>query len=149
VIPGRAAVRGPGGARAASASLAATLAGAVLAWSLVAACSAPPASPGPAGSPPAAASGSPAADSGAPVALPDPVTGAVIRLDAEGLTRVTGFRLRADDGIETDFRIGILENGAQFPPGHLAEHMATSTRIRVYYRDEAGERVVFRLEDAE
>jgi hypothetical protein len=146
VIAGPAAARITGAARAA----AGILAGAVLAGSLAAGCApAPDASPSSAGSAPPAASGSPAADSGAPVELPDPVTGAVIRLDAEGLTRVTGFRLRTDDGTEQDFRIGVLENGAQFPPGHLAEHMATSTRIRVYYREEAGERVVFRLEDAE
>ena len=43
--------------------------------------------------------------------------------------------------------IGILENGAQFPPGHLAEHMANASPVRVFFRDEGGQLVVYRLED--
>ena len=78
-----------------------------------------------------------------------PAVGLLTGIDAEGLTRVTGFRLRTDAGAEIPFRIGVLENGAEFPPGHLAEHMATTTRVRVFFREEGGERVVYRLEDAE
>jgi hypothetical protein len=81
--------------------------------------------------------------------LTSPAVGLLTGLDAEGLTRVTGFRLRTDDGAEVPFRLGILENGAEFPPGHLAEHMATTTKVRVFFRDEGGEHVVYRLEDAE
>jgi len=87
--------------------------------------------------------------SGSPVTPPSPVEGLLVRLDSEGLTKVEGFRLRTAAGAELDFRIGVLENGAQFPPGHLAEHMATSSRVRVFFRDAGGERVVYRLEDAE
>ena len=83
------------------------------------------------------------------VAVTSPVVGLLTDIDAEGLTRVTGFRLRTDDGTEVPFRIGILENGVEFPPGHLAEHMSTTTKIRVFFRDEVGEHVVYRLEDAE
>jgi hypothetical protein len=75
--------------------------------------------------------------------------GRLTDIDAEGLTEVSGFRLRTDDGADVQFRLGVLENGVEFPPGHLAEHMATTTKVRVYFRDEAGERVVYRLEDAE
>ena len=85
----------------------------------------------------------------ASVAVTSPAVGLLTGIDAEGLTRVTGFRLRTDDGAEVPFRIGVLENGAEFPPGHLAEHMATTTKVRVFFREEGGERVVYRLEDAE
>lgn len=83
-----------------------------------------------------------------PVTVASPVVGQLVRLDSSGLAKVTGFRLRTDDGTELELRIGILENGAEFPPGHLAEHMALGTPIRVFFRDEGGERVVYRLEDA-
>ena len=75
--------------------------------------------------------------------------GLLTDIDAEGLTKVTGFRLRTDDGAEVQFQVGVLENGVEFPPGHLAEHMTTTTKVRVFFRDEGGERVVYRLEDAE
>ena len=88
---------------------------------------------------------SPSAGSLAPVT--SPVTGRLTHIDAEGLTKVTAFRLRLDDGRELDFQIGILENGAQFPPGHLAEHMANASPVRVFFRDEGGHLVVYRLED--
>ena len=69
--------------------------------------------------------------------------GILTDIDSEGLTRVTGFRLRTDDGQEIAFKIGTLENGAEFPPGHLAEHMATSSPVRVYLpRATAGSLVV-------
>jgi hypothetical protein len=94
---------------------------------------------------PSAGAGGPGA-SEAPVS--SPLDGVVIRLQSEGLTKVIGFRLRTDTGREVDFAMGKLENGVEFPPGHLAEHMAAATRIRVFFRDEAGARVVYRLEDA-
>ncbi len=78
-----------------------------------------------------------------------PVTGRVIAIDSEGLTKVRGFTLRTDAGAEVPFVIGELENGADFPPGHLAEHMATASEVRAWYRDAGGQRVVYRLEDAD
>ncbi len=75
--------------------------------------------------------------------------GVVTSIESEGLADVRGFTLRQRDGAELEFTIGRLENGAEFPPGHLAEHQATVTAIRVFYRDEGDARVVFRMEDAE
>ena len=59
-----------------------------------------------------------------------------------------GFTLLTPDGRELEFTIGTLENGAQFPPGHLAEHQALASPIRVWYRTEDGALVAFRLEDS-
>ena len=87
--------------------------------------------------------------SGSPNPPAPPVVGQLVKLESEGLTRVRGFSLRTDDGAELEFRLGILENGAEFPPGHLAEHMALGTPIRVFFRLEGDERVVYKLEDAE
>jgi hypothetical protein len=74
-------------------------------------------------------------------------TGLVVAVDASGLTDVRGFTLRTADGRTVDFRIGVLENGAEFPPGHLLEHKATGVRIVVTYRQENGELVAVRLDD--
>jgi hypothetical protein len=96
------------------------------------------------------ASGSSGSASGSPgsrVNLASPVTGLLTKLDSEGLTKVIGFRMRLNDGEEVVFVIGTLENGAQFPPGHLAEHMATSSSVKVFFRDEGGSLVAYRLED--
>jgi hypothetical protein len=78
-----------------------------------------------------------------------PVTGVLVKIDSQGLTKVRGFTLRTDVGAEMTFTIGALENGAEFPPGHLAEHMTTSSPVRVFFRDEGGVPVVYRIEDAE
>ncbi len=87
--------------------------------------------------------------SGTPAAVPaSPVDGILIDIDSEGLTKVTGFRLRTAEGQEIAFKIGTLENGADFPPGHLAEHLATSSPVRVYFRAIGPDFVVYRLEDA-
>ena len=74
--------------------------------------------------------------------------GIVSSIDSEGLTNVRGFTLLTPDGRELEFAIGTLENGAQFPPGHLAEHQALASPIRVWYRTEGGSLVAFRLEDS-
>lgn len=108
---------------------------ALVATLLLAACGGPDATPSPA---PATV-----------VPLVSPVTGRLVKLDAEGLTRVRGFTMRLADGSEVPFVIGTLENGGEFPPGHLAEHMASSSAVRVFYRDEGGAHVVYRLEDGE
>lgn len=124
------------------------LAPAVLALAVVvpvlAACGGPVATPGGV----ASASLGPAL-SGSPVGLASPATGVLVRIDSEGLTKVRGFRLRLADGTEAEFTIGTLENGAQFPPGHLAEHMSSTSPVRVFFRDEGGVRVVYRIEDGD
>ncbi len=74
--------------------------------------------------------------------------GVVVSVDAVSLTDVRGFSIRTADGRTVNFRVGPLENGAEFPPGHLAEHAVTAMPILVTYRDEDGERVAVRLEDA-
>jgi hypothetical protein len=78
-----------------------------------------------------------------------PVTGKIVAIDSAGLTDVKGFTLRTADGREVPFTIGVLENGATFPPGHLAEHMASASDVRVSFRQEGGRLVVYRLEDAD
>ncbi len=122
---------------------AATLAVAALA--AIAACSASPVTtPGP-----IATSSLSVPASGTPGAEPtSPVDGILTDIDSEGLTKVTGFTLRTSDGQSITFKIGTLENGADFPPGHLAEHLATSSPVRVSFRVEGPDLVVYRLEDA-
>lgn len=118
---------------------------------LVAACAPAPTPPTPSAGPIATASMA-APASGTPVAsapgLVSPVTGVLTHIDAAGLAQVTGFTLRLDDGRLAVFRIGTLENAVEFPPGHLAEHLATSSPIRVFFRGEGLGLVVYRLEDA-
>jgi hypothetical protein len=75
-------------------------------------------------------------------------TGLVIAVDASGLTNVRGFTIRTDDGRTVEFRVGALENGAQFPPGHLLEHRATGVKVVVTYRQEDGALAAIRIEDA-
>ena len=75
--------------------------------------------------------------------------GIVSSIDSAGLTNVRGFTLLMPDGRELEFAIGRLENGAAFPPGHLAEHQALASPVRVWYRTEGDALVAFRLEDAQ
>ncbi|MEA2545293.1 MAG: hypothetical protein QOI09_566 [Chloroflexota bacterium] len=75
-------------------------------------------------------------------------TGVVIGVEATGLTSVQGFSMRTADGRTVDFRIGTLENGATFAPGHLAEHRVSLVPVRVTFVDENGAHVAVRLEDA-
>jgi hypothetical protein len=98
------------------------------------------------GSSATSATAGPEVRAGAPAS---PVTGVLVKIDSQGLTKVRGFTLRTDAGTEIPFTIGTLENGAEFPPGHLAEHMSTSSPVRVFFRDEGGTLVVYRIEDAE
>ena len=74
--------------------------------------------------------------------------GVIVRVESGGLDKVTGFDLRTSDQETVSFVIGDLENGAEFPPGHLVEHQATAQPVRIWYRTEGGERVAVRLEDA-
>ncbi len=75
-------------------------------------------------------------------------TGLVVAVDSSGLTDVRGFSIRTSDGRTVAFRIGVLENGAEFPPGHLLEHAATGVKVVVTYRRENGDLVAIRIDDA-
>jgi hypothetical protein len=128
---------------------------AVAAWLavlvLVVSCAAgPTATEGPRGSSSIAEPASAAPDDTvAASAMPaSPVDGVLIHIDATGLSDVSGFTLRLVTGREITFRMGTLENGDQFPPGHLASHMASSAPIRVWFRADGPDLVVYRLEDA-
>ncbi len=83
-----------------------------------------------------------------PSAPASPVEGVVTKIDATGLDKVNGFTIRTADGASLTFRIGTLENGAEFPPGHLKEHQATSSPVRVFFRPDGSDLVVYRIEDA-
>ena len=77
-----------------------------------------------------------------------PVDGVVIAVDSAGLGHVGGFTVRLAGGWSYVFKLGILENATEFSPSHLAEHMASSSPIRVFYRLENSVPTVYRLEDA-
>jgi hypothetical protein len=76
------------------------------------------------------------------------VDGIIVGVDSTGLSNVTAFRLRTDDGRTLEFGLQSLRNPVQFPPGHLAEHLANSVRVRVWYRDDGGRLEALWLEDA-
>ena len=80
--------------------------------------------------------------------LASPVDGVPIDIEAEGFTQVRAFTIRTDDGRQLRFLMGPLENATEFPPTHLAEHLAASTRIRVFFRPQGADQVAYRLEDA-
>jgi hypothetical protein len=80
--------------------------------------------------------------------ITSPVEGVIVSIDSGGLTDVRGFVLRVSGGVAFDFVLGPLENPTVFPPGHLGEHQATSSPVRVYFHLDGGRRVVYRLEDA-
>ena len=99
------------------------------------------------GRPVASLSGGPSGSlSGGPPA--SPVVGVLVSVDSHGLADVRGFDLRLEDGRVLNFTLGVFENPTEFPPGHLAEHLASSSPIRVFFRSEAGGLVVYRIEDA-
>lgn len=77
------------------------------------------------------------------------VLGVIVGVQAEGLGDVRSFRLRMQDGAVLGFELTALENGDEFPPGHLAEHQATAELVRIWYRDEDGTLLAIRIEDAE
>jgi hypothetical protein len=85
----------------------------------------------------------PSVPSGAATAV-----GVVTHLDTRSLGVVSSMTIRTADGQTLDFVIGKLENGAEFPLGHLASHQATGAPVRVWYRMEGSERVAYRIEDA-
>lgn len=76
------------------------------------------------------------------------VLGVVTAVDSAGLADVRSFTIRTDDGRTMTFALGPLENATEFPPGHLGEHLASSEPIRVWFRDDDGGQVAYRIEDA-
>lgn len=80
--------------------------------------------------------------------LASPVKGVLTHLDNAGLGKVTGFTLLVPDGSEVDFTMGVQENAAEFPAAHLSEHLASSEPVKVWFREEGGALVVYRIEDA-
>jgi hypothetical protein len=78
-----------------------------------------------------------------------PVEGVVTKVESTGLNEVASFDLRTANGTIYTFEIGDLENPVDFPPGHLREHMATSSLVRVFFDVDGDRFLVTRLEDAD
>jgi hypothetical protein len=76
------------------------------------------------------------------------VDGVIVGVAAEGLGDVRSFDLRLGDGTVRTFGLSALENGVEFPPGHLAEHQLTAEPVRVWYRTEGDVDLAIRLADA-
>ena len=76
------------------------------------------------------------------------IDGIIVAVDSAGLTDVKGFDLRSADGTTLTFSLERLENGATFPPGHLVEHQASASPVRVWYVTDGGVDYAIRLEDA-
>jgi len=77
-----------------------------------------------------------------------PIDGVVVAVDSAGLGNVHGFMLRIPGGATIQLTLGALENAAQFAPGHLAEHEASGTPVRVSFVVSGGVPTVYRIEDA-
>ena len=95
-----------------------------------------------------AAPGSSCCSPTAPPVPRSPVQGVVVAVDSSGLGRVAGFTVRVADGSTVEFELGALQNPTEFPPGHIAEHLASSQPVRVFFSPEPDRLVVYRLEDA-
>jgi len=77
-----------------------------------------------------------------------PIEGVVIAVDSASLGQVSSFVLRLADASTLRLTVGQLENATEFSPSHLNEHMASSEKVRAFFRMENGVPVVYRLEDA-
>ncbi len=75
------------------------------------------------------------------------VDGVIVGVKAESLGDVRSFTLRTSSGEVLEFGLASLENGDEFPPGHLAEHQVTAEMVRVWYRDDDGTMLAIRVED--
>jgi hypothetical protein len=76
-------------------------------------------------------------------------TGVVVAVDSGGgFGNVRGFTLRVAGGELLTFSLRELQNGGEFPPGHLVQHQADAFPVLVLYRMEGSERLALRLEDA-
>jgi hypothetical protein len=111
---------------------------------VVAACAPTTSSPSPVPTPSASAA-SQSSDSPFPTS---PLDGVVIDVSQTSLVDVLAFEIRTADGREFEFKVGELDNVAEFPPGHLAEHMADSVPIRVEFHVENNELIATHLDDA-
>jgi hypothetical protein len=89
----------------------------------------------------------PASSNDADIPL-SPVAGVVIAVQSEGLDKVHGFTLRTISGADVNFALGKLDNPTEFPPGHLAEHQASSAPVLVWFTVEGSKLLVYHLEDA-
>ena len=74
--------------------------------------------------------------------------GVVVAVDARSLTDVRSFTLRVAGGETLVFSLAKLENGAEFPPGHLGEHVGSGEPIEVTYRNDDGTLNAIRISDA-
>jgi hypothetical protein len=76
-------------------------------------------------------------------------TGLVTDIRDRSLTEVDRFTLRASDGQVAEYHVGRLTlDATSFPAGHLREHQLLNQPVLVTYREEGGERVAVRLQDA-
>ena len=75
--------------------------------------------------------------------------GLVVGVDSEGLTDVRGFTLRTGADPDMVFVLDRLRNAADFPPGHLVEHQASSAPIIGWYVTDDGVNYALWLADAE
>jgi hypothetical protein len=105
-------------------------------------------SPSPATPPPSAAASSSSAAISGPEVPESPIDGVVIDVQRTSLVDVQGFTIRTEEGQEFEFRIGALENAAEFPPSHLGEHMADGVPVRVTFDVAGTELVATHLDDA-
>lgn len=78
---------------------------------------------------------------------PGPVRGVVIEVEGTAFGDVPAFTIRTDGGETMRFRLA-LDDASAFPAEHLRTHMATLEPVRVWYREEGGQRVAYRVEDA-
>ena len=90
---------------------------------------------------------------GGPAASPIPsgtqeLSGVIVAVDSAGLGDVRGVTIRTADGTLVDFSLERLQNGAEFPPGHLAEHQATAEAVSIRYVERDGVRLALRIDDA-
>lgn len=95
-----------------------------------------------------APSGAPSVEPSGPIVPDSPVAGIIVAVDSSGLDQVRGFTLRTNDGETIAFTLGTLEDPTDFPPGHLKEHQTTASPVLVFFREENGALVVYRIEDA-
>jgi hypothetical protein len=78
------------------------------------------------------------------------VTGVVIDVQASSLTKLDGFTLHTDNDKTLKFKVAPdadrdPQNG--FAAGHLRTHALGATKVRIFYREENGQLLAFRLED--
>ena len=88
-----------------------------------------------------------------PAASPIPsgtqeLSGVIVAVDSAGLGDVRGMTIRTAEGTLVDFSLERFQGGAEFPPGHLAEHQATAEPVRVRYVERDGVRLALRIDDA-